>query len=88
MGKEKVPDTFFLGGGFDRVLTLSSDGNDVLLNVERTLPARLSARAVDVLLADLFPPTAVSPAGERLVAALGRVRPVGLISPSVSQVSR
>ena len=53
-----VPDTLDGGGGFDRVLTLSANGNDVLLNVERALPARLSRLAVDVLFPDLFPPAA------------------------------
>ena len=72
-----VPDTLDGGGGFDRVLTLSSNGNDVLLNVERALPARLGRLAVDVLFPDLFPPASRS-AGALIEAVVGRDR---LISP-------
>ena len=61
------------------MLTLSSDVNDVLLNVERALPARLSRLAVDVLFPDLFPPTS-SPAGEVIGAANGRDGPGGPVS--------
>lgn len=70
------PDTLDGGGGFDRVLTLSSDGNDVLLNVERIMPARLSRLAVDVLFPDLFPPASRS-ASEAIGSANGRLGPDG-----------
>ena len=75
-----APDTLDGGGGFDRVLTLSSNGNDVLLNVERVMPARLSRLSVDVLFPDLFPPAALRSAGEAIGSPNGRVGPDGPIS--------